>query len=324
MLVMLAYPLLPFVVLLWLSSSAFAAESILYSTDFSEFELGNDTIVGNNGWMSTHPGQGVHGALDNVYEDGNRSASIGFEIPTGDADVVTMWRPIDIDPVANDSLIHFSTDLAIIDSEVDFFDSFYFSVFNQEEDVLASIVFDNTIESFGIWQYDGLDFIDLSINFEHDTVYQLAFTIDFANNAWSAYLDDLALFEESVFTVSEEVRNLGDIAAEWEITDLDNVGDNWMHFDNWSVSEETFEDGGGVTPDPGQGISFTPEIAIGANGQPRLTWPANDGDRFVVEHSDDLVTWNSDLPNAQVTATADNGGVFRDSSGVAARYYRVR
>ena len=101
-----------------------------------------------------------------------------------------------------------------------------------------------------------------------------------------------------------------------------------MHFDNWTVSEETRMDGGNPDPDPEPDpeITFTPEIAFTRNGQPRLTWPASADETFLVEYSEDLVTWKADLANAQVTATAESGGRFRDTSTArtSARYYRVR
>lgn len=315
--------LCPFISLAALAACAglaLAEETVLYETDFSEFEVGDDTLVGNDGWQSSHPDQAVHGTIDDVFEEGNRSGTIGFNIPEGDANVVTLWRPLNVDPIANESLIHFSADVAIIDSDNDAFDSFYFSVFNQEDELLASVVFDNTEDAFGLWRYDSEEFHDLSTSFEHSTIYQLGLTIDFANNQWSADLDDISLFDSAPFT-GDATRNLGDVAVEWEITDLEDPGTNWMYFDNWKVTEETVS----PDPEPDDETLFAPRIRKMANGNLRLSWDADPGESFIIEHSEDLRTWNSP-GNAEITATEEGVARFVDATaaGVEARYYRVR
>ena len=319
--------------------SALAAETILYWTDFSNFDLGDGVLVGNDGWQSSHPDQAVHGTIDDVFQDGNRSGTIGYGIPEGDAEIVTLWRPINVDPLADQSLIHFSSDLAIIDSDNGHFDSFYISVFNQQDALLASVVFDNTEDAFGIWRYDGDEFYDTLTAFDHARVYHLAFTIDYASNRWSADLDDISLFESAAFTVSPTAtRNLGDVAAEWEITDLDNPGTNWMYFDNWSLTQENLTPEPEAPPNVEPPITpspdpiplpehpITPNISILPNGHLRLSWPAEPGTTFLVEHSQDLIAWHSDHPNAQVTATPQHHARFTDRSPHApkTRFYRIR
>ncbi len=299
-----------------------AVETTLYSTDFSEFELGDDTLVGNNGWMSTHPLEGLHGTLDGIFEAGNRSGNIGFGIPAeseDDFNVVTLWRPIDVDPIADGTLIHFSVDTAIADSDNDFYDSFYYSIYNQDDTLLGSVIFDNTVENFGIWRYDGEDFDDLDIRFNHGQSYHLEMTIDFANNLWTATLDDLTLFQDSPFTSGDVIMNLGDVAAEWEIDDLDNPGTNWMYFDNWSVRASSTEE----EPTEPDAIDDL-QMVITSMGTAELSWSGNVGDRFLVEISDQLQSWNGDHPNAAVTATASGATFTDETNGSTARFYRVR
>ncbi len=299
-----------------------ASETVHYATDFSEFESGDDTLVGNDGWRSSHPNQGLHGTIDDVFEDGNRSGTIGYNIPQGDSNVVTLWRPINVDPAANGSLITFSVDVAVIDSDNNAYDSFYVSIFNQEDQILASVVFDNTEEAFGLWRYDGDAFHDLSISFDHVRVYPLTLTIDFANNQWSADLgDNLVLFEDAPFTVSSAVKNFGDAAVEWEVADLEDPGTNWLYFDNWIVTEK-----GVTTPNPEPDGLTVPTIRRMPNGRVRLTWEATPGETFVVERSPDLVNWSADGPNSEVVAEDDGSARYVDgmANTVDVRFYRVR
>ena len=300
-----------------------AAETILYSTDFSNFEVGDDKLAGNDGWMATNEDQAVHGTIADVFGNGNVGGTLGFEIPlfAENQSVVTAWRPINIDPIADDTLIRFSTNMAIIDSDNELYDSFYFSVYNQNADVLGGVVFDNTEESGGIWRFDGTDngFDDLGLGFDFANLYDFSFTVDFANNEWSARLDDITLFEKQPFTAVEDAdRNLGDIAVEWEVTDPENPGTNWVYFDDWTVTE--------VTRETTTTIDFTPTIVRGPSGKVRLNWPAESGDRFIVEHSSNLVDWSSTLAGADFTVSGNTGARFVDDNAGTdqPRYYRVR
>lgn len=303
--------------LLGLTAPLLAVETILYETDFSNFAVGDDQLAGSDGWLGTNTGQAVHGTIEGTFEDGNVAGTLGFEIPTFEADdnVVSVWRPISVNPVTNDTLIRFSADIAIIDSDNALYDSFYFSVFNQNVDLLAAVVFDNTIESEGIWSYDGADFTDTRAPFNVGQVYDFSFTIDYANNLWSASLDDLSLFEDITFTESNADKDLGDISAEWEVTDPDNAGTNWLYFDNWKVSE--------ISRD--SDVTFTPEITLGPDNNIQLSWTAADGETFQVEYSNDLQTWMQDLADSAITVEGENGARFVDESATAqeVRFYRV-
>lgn len=303
------------------TAASSAAETILYSTDFSDFEIGDDLLVGTDEWMGTNQDEGIHGTIEGTFTDGNIAGTLGFGIPkfTDDNFIASIWRPINVDPVAKDSLVQFSTDMAIIDSDNELYDSFYISVVNQNADMLASVVFDNTIESFGIWRYDGVrdGFHDTSVSYEHATVYNLSFTVDFANNLWSASLDNISLFDDALLTETNFEKNLGDVSAEWEVNDPDNAGTNWLYFDNWTVSE--------ITENSSPAITFTPSITRGPNKRVRLNWPANAGETFQVEYSDNLQTWKEDLAGSSVTVGGNGGARFVDASAttIPVRYYRV-
>ncbi|MGK0188983.1 MAG: hypothetical protein ACI9R3_004799 [Verrucomicrobiales bacterium] len=295
----------------------------LYITDFSNFPAGDGNLVGNDGWLSTHPDEEVHGTVDDFFGEGNRRATLGFFDPVTTDQIITVYRPINYDPIASDTpVIQFSASVAIVDSsdESTSFDSFYISVFNTTGNLLGSVVFDNTEADFGVWRADGLDFIDTGVSFEHEILYQLKIRIDFAANTWTATLDDAALFTDAPFSNSDAVRNLGDFSAEWEITDVQSPGDNWLLFDDWNVSALK------NTTTPDSKNFHIARIVRRPNGNMMLRWPAENGTQYHVEYSDDLIQWKNDLPNSTVTAAQGESEATwadrRPNTGI--RYYRVR
>jgi hypothetical protein len=217
-------------------------------------------------------------------------------------------------------VIEFSATVAVFDSDLPYYDSFYISVFNTESDLLASVVFDNTEEAFGIWRYDGVDYEDTTIAFDHAIAYQLEITIDYAANTWTASLDDMVLFSDAPFTATDSKLDLGDFSVEWEITDIDNPGENWMFFDDWLIKAV------GPGGSPGDALAIS-GITRGVDGQVALTWAAEPDTTYQVEASSGLGAWTSDLPGSTVTTGArEQVGSFVDRSAgaVPGRYYRVR
>ena len=175
------------------TAASFAAETILYSTDFSDFGIGDDLLVGTDGWLGTNQDEGIHGTIEGAFTDGNVAGTLGFGIPefTEGNFIASIWRPINVDPIANDSLIRFSTDTAIIDSDNQLYDSFLFSVVNQDADVLGSIIFDNTVESFGIWRYDGVTdgFYDTEVSYEYANGIAATLKTRYLNKCYNLHQD---------------------------------------------------------------------------------------------------------------------------------------
>lgn len=296
----------------------------LYNTDFSDFPAGDGQLVGNDGWLSTHPDEMVHGTVDDFFGQGNRRATIGYFAPNTGDKIISVYRPINYDPIeANTPVIDFSASVAIVDSnETTFYDSFHISVFNSSGDLLASVVFDNTEENFGIWRADGEGFFGTGVSFEHEVLYQLRLRIDFAANTWTASLDDTVLFTSAPFSKSNAVRNLGDFSAEWEITDIDNPGDNWLLFDDWAIHAVS----NSQPPVTGSPIAIT-SITRRPNGRISLRWPATAGARYQIETSDDLTQWRSDLPDSLVSPDPQSSTAEwtdRRAGNQLSRYYRVR
>ncbi|HUF61114.1 MAG TPA: hypothetical protein VMN36_03490 [Verrucomicrobiales bacterium] len=299
------------------TGAAGAQETVLYGTDFSEFPVGLDMLAPNEGWLTTNPGEGVHGIAEGVMPGLGRSGFVGDGNPS--TDWVSVYRPLSYDPVASGTPeVHWSLRFLVEDSSNGRYDSFFFSLYNETEELLAAVVLDNTEEFFGLWRYDGEDYNDLFIAFQHGVVHELEITLDFAANRWSVTFDGEDLFTDEVLHAGVQDLDLGDFAAEWELFNELLPGDNLLYFDEWRVTA--------TGPGEGGEVFAVRSIERLENGDVRLTWPAQGGEVFRVEHSPELLDWRDDLPDSLVTVGAGAlEGVFVDPMPDAmARYYRVR
>ena len=286
-------------------------------TDFEAFAVGEDTLIGNDGWLGSEAGGATHGILDDTIENEGKSAYLGSN--PAENDVVSVWRPLDYDPIGTgNSIVTVNTLLGIHDSTNEQYDSFHISIFNREENRLAGFVLDNRIDTFGAWRSDGTDnFSDLDTGFEHDVVYDIEMRIDFDANRWSLDVDDIPLFADQVFTNTNHPLDLGDVSFEWELSDIDNPGDNWITFDNLRV--EATGSGGGVE----EALAVS-EIRR-TQRRIRITWPSVAGAEYQIEHSDDMIDWQQSLADSRVIADGNSTTfVDRTAGNTRRRYYRVR
>ena len=303
---------------------ATGAEVILYETDFSSFSPGENQLVGNEGWESTHPDQGLHGIDNTILEDGNESGFLGFKAPS-EGKLITLFRPLDYDPIAEGKPhVNFSVNLAVVDStaENEHFDSFHFSIYNRNVELLAGITFNNDEADLPLLRYDGNELISTGSSFKHAILTPLDFSINFETNRWSAAFDGISLFENEVFSDTDRTLDLGDISAEWDLTDEENPGNNWIVFDDWKVSASDTATEQPEAPAPRGEIIL--RITRRPNGNVRLSFKTDPNVSYQIEYSNDLVDWKSDLPNSTVS-TAEPEASFMDRTARGQRrYYRIR
>ncbi|MEZ5329565.1 MAG: hypothetical protein R3F19_31350 [Verrucomicrobiales bacterium] len=95
-----------FVGLLCSVISAFASE--LYSTDFSDFPVGEDQLVGHDGWEGTNIGQGVHGIDAEAIAGIGQSAYLGA-IPLSPGTGSGQRLPPSRNPVTSEAVVEFQT-----------------------------------------------------------------------------------------------------------------------------------------------------------------------------------------------------------------------
>ena len=307
-----------------------SSASILYETDFENFTPGADNLVGTDGWVATVTGQELHGIDDEIISGLGNSAYLGFFRPASNStQTVTVFKPLTYDPIAaGEPIVEFETLIGIAaskdDPDTQFVDEstredrFLLTVYNIDGEPLASVIYDTRSNTFGLYRNNGSASFDTGFEFVIDEPQFLYFAIDMENNTWSATLDGAPIFTNALFNGTGRDRTLGTIAAEWNITNRFNPGDNWMLFDDWIVTAKA------------RTTTFTEPFEIKkvertADQKIQFTYPADAGCTYTVQSSTDLKTWR-DLPNSPVTATqSDPAAKHTDAAPITDQrlYYRV-
>ncbi|MEN8756517.1 MAG: hypothetical protein ABF328_08645 [Akkermansiaceae bacterium] len=307
-----------------LSLLTVTAEEI-YFTDFDNHPVGNNEWVGYDDWLGTEDTNGVNFIDDNAFNGSlGNSAGLGLERPNNRR--VSVLKILNHDHVeTGEGVIEIETLISIKDSDNDFRDDFYFSIFNSTGgNPIASIRFDNedpeaTNTRFGIWREDGQNQFDTQVNFIHEELYDLFICIDLNANTWSADLSGLPLFSNETFTssVSGSDINLGIVGYEWQLSSplTLSYGNNFLLVGDLRVTSVNND----VTP-----VDLL--LSINENAEPVLEWEGKGGFTYQVEYCDDLLNWKDDLPNSVLTPGLSSGSIiFTDvtSPPLTKRFYRV-
>ena len=289
----------------------------IYSTDFSNFPIGDDQLVGYESWDSDANGIALHGIDNNLIPGGGKSGFLGLNPP--DEDYISVWRPLDYAPLdQNKAVVRFSAVVAIIDSTNSNWDNFFISFHNQNGDALASINFDNT-NSY-IFLDDTEHVTNTEFLFVQDTFYQIELVIDFIKNEWSGFLDDEIVFDKIRFHGGDKALDLGNLSVDWLITNLEEPGDNWMSFDDINIIAE-------FGP---YSVLKVPFINVSVNSalkQIQLIWDSEPNHRYEVERSTDLLQWDSGAPDSVfITGDEPEQLIYSDSIGSqsSGEFYRLK
>lgn len=305
-----------------------AQATLLYSTDFDNFTVGDDQWAGTDGWAITDAASGIS-FIDNTGFGGalGNYAALGLEQPSSRR--VSVLKQILHDHTATgESIIEIDALISIRDSDNGRYDDFYLSFFNSSGNRMATIRFDNQDSEafntqFGIWREQAnidsttsLQF-DTLTDFIHEELDEVFISIDLANNTWSASLSGLPLFEDATFTTAANPAdiNLGLVGFEWQ-TSLGPTfhGDNFLLVADYAINSY----------DPADLIAPDPTLTHDGANTTTLTWSGTAGRSYQVEYSDDLETWFSDLPGSTFNNVPDSSPLtFIDESAPAMRYYRI-
>ena len=138
--------------------------------------------------------------------------------------------------------------------------------------------------------------------------------MNFAHNLWTALLNDEVIVNAQPITTAGSALNLGDVDAVWALRDPKKPGDNYLLFDNYTITQQS---GSSIPPRLEATGSTKPGTPFGLRlyGEPGLA--------YQVEGSEDYKTWAPVL-----TFTAPQGGIleFQDAAAPAhsRRFYRAR
>jgi hypothetical protein len=310
---------LPLFALLFLASSSLPARSAsiftdVYSTGFEASEGYNLSLdlIGQSGW--TGFGSGGNGLVTNFFPGLGQQAYIGYVPPAStNDDVLSVWRPINIDPIPTNMLtVRFSVFMEIVDSSNENYDDFYWSVYNAQTNRLFTLDFDNYYTEI-YYALDGTNqFVPTGKAFTNNVRQALVITMNFGQNRWSATLDGAVLVTNQPITTAGAPLNLGDIDAEWVIYSGAAPGDNYLLFDNYQIIAEV------VCPPP-------PQLALlgrFSDGQTVLRVTGQNDARFAIEATTDLLNWSALKTNVITAGYFDY--VDAGAVGLPQRLYRAR
>jgi hypothetical protein len=311
-----------------LQFASVAQVSNIYSTGFElseDFDF-RDTLIGRGCtpagkqcWTGTdtHANRIVTNYFFPEEQFGQQQASIGRFVLTNETGTLNVWRPLNFDPVASAlPIVTFSVTMSIYDSfTVTNRDSFRWSVYNTNNsgERLFSIDFDNTTTQINYVLDDG-EFPWTGYFFDNADQdggdYDLVVIMNFADNLWSAWLNDFQIVDSEQMTTTGSALNLGDIDAVWVNDTLGKPGDNFMVFDNYAVTAEPYP----FRLDPVGRLS---------NGTFFLRLTGEPERRYAIEVSEDLRSWfllNTKTVDADGTVIVDDPA----ASDYDHSFYRAR
>lgn len=291
----------------------------IYRTDFENFTDGPDKWVGTDGWIGYSSATGSQGIdLHAVPGSGlGKTAFIGLKPPTESTTTVVVARPVNLNPATNsEPIIEFETLLGIKDSTSStvpiYRDEFWISFYNIANGTrLAAVRFQNTANSSFIYRSDGSSSTSTGVSFIPGELHLLFVRLDLVQNRWSAFLDDIPLFNGAVFTSLPATRTLGSVGVEWKKpSGASTWGNNWMLIADWTVRTMPLS---------------LESFSRNANGSMTLKWTGDPARAYQVQHSADLKTWFSTLTGSTYPSQTQLGTLtFTDATSLPSkRFYRV-
>jgi hypothetical protein len=218
---------------IFLSGNLSPAGDVIYATDFESFGYGLNRAAGADSWGGVNLAPGVQGIV-NAFTGQGLGGFLGFNTPSDT--LVSVYRPLNFQPIAQGRpLVTILIDLAIVDSSNGAYDSFGLGLFNRNSEFLAGVFFDNS--NLGVYydNHSGVLF-DTGTRFQNGAGYLLAMTIDYAANTWAATLNGTLLFTNRTFHAAGLVRDLGPVTFDWFVSDRANPGNNYLLFDDFSIT----------------------------------------------------------------------------------------
>lgn len=291
---------------------------IIYATGFEASE-GFDseyTIPGQDEWQATDDGDGGSGLVNDFFEGQGQQAYIGrFSLESDEAvDSLSLFRLVNVTHFPVDApIINFNVMMEIVDSTDNERDVFSWGAYNTNGDGLFCLDFDNQTKVISYLLDDGKGAIDTGFDFDYFRIYDLRITMNFRRNLWCATMDETVIVDNQPITTKDAELTLSSIAAVWLIRNPAKPGDNYMLFDNYSITR--------AGPP-----RMTPRVSIQGilpDGKCVLRVFGELDAAYQIEASSDLNVWT---PIKTVRTSADEGILdFVDDQAprFPARFYRA-
>ena len=247
---------------------------VLYQTGFEAtesppFAAGVGTVlsaklVGTGNWAmavnptpgtlaSYYPFAGIDSGL--VLELG-QTAALGcldhtnFTMPPSGTQSIRVGRKVDAQPAGN-PVIDFYCQIGLTQSTNGHSDDFELLVYNWDDKVLGGLTFDlaqNKLLRYNANEYNtgstDSAFTDtgLSLSSLYGTVVEVTMHVNYQTDTWSATVSGVQVAGGATFTrrpTASAARTFGSVQARWYINSSGVPGNNWMLFNDWTITDVT-------------------------------------------------------------------------------------
>lgn len=227
-------------------------------------------LVGSDGWtMVANPAPVAPGTIATWYpfagiDSGlvtgmGQTAALGcldhvnFSMPPNTTQFIRVGRKVATEPVlaGNLPIIDFYCQLGLTQSTNSRHDDFELLVYNWDDKVLGGLTFDLTQNK--LFRYDANEYnsgsadppytdTGLSLASLYGTVVEVTMRVNYKTNTWTATVGGVQVVGGATFTrrpttgSSPAARTFGSLQARWYIATVGYPGNNWMLFDDWSIT----------------------------------------------------------------------------------------
>ena len=293
-------------------SSCLGTPTNIFSTQFESAQGYNPNLplAGQNGW--TKSGSGGNGLTNGFFAGQGQQAYVGYFPPAPGDSSLFVWHPLNFSPVASGlPLVKFTTLMSVVGPTNGQYDFFQWQVFNLQAQALLVIDFDTDSTNVGYF-LEATQYVNTGVQFALGATYTLTITMNFAANLWSASLNSALLATNQPISTTGKQLTLGDVDAVWNVYLPSAPGNNFMLFDNYTITADTF------TP-PRPRLTL---LGRTSDGQTLLRLNGQNGSQFAIEASTNLVNWTALITNLVTGGSFD----YVDSAAPAfkRRFYRAR
>ena len=178
---------------------------------------------------------------------------LGSTAPPSNTQFIRVGRKVDTEPVVagNKPIVDFYCQIGLTKSTNSRNDDFELLVYNWDDKVLGGLTFDMTQGK--LFRYDANEYntgssdspytdTGLSLSSLYGTVLEVTMHVNYKTNTWSATMGGVQVVSGAQFTrrpttgTSSAARTFGSVQARWYITTVGYPGNNWMLFNDWSIS----------------------------------------------------------------------------------------
>ena len=273
------------------------------------------SLAGQNGWILY--GDGGNG-LGSFYEEGEMQAYIGYNPPLTEENegFASLYHPFALNEFPeNAPIVTFRVSMEIVDSTNGERDIFGWTFYNLEEEPapLFSLQFDNETKLILYALGHKGEPVSTGFTYEHETLYDLVVRVDFSRNSWTANMGESVIARDLPVAGKGTDLSLSSVDAFWHIFTLESPGDNFMIFDDYSITRE-----GPRSPAPRiriQGLLPGGQSVLSLRGEP--------GASYHLEASLDLRNWIRIHTGVLSPEGGEDSFVDTNAPLVPTRFYRA-